>query len=76
MKRTYKITTNPVSGRKRLTVNATLGDIPFNVWRDVGVLAGASFDNDDGHVVYEFLLPDNLKKAEECLRGALWEKVE
>lgn len=75
MNRTYTVTHSPISKRPRITLNATLGDIPFNVWKDVGVLAGSSFDNDEGHVVYEFLVSENLKKAEEILAGAMWEKM-
>ena len=72
--RTYSVSKHPVNDRDLLTVHAHVGDMPFNVWRDVGRLAGKSYDNLAGHCVYEFLVPENLTEAEEILRGALWVK--
>lgn len=72
--KTYMVTKHPVNGRDLLTVHAHVGDMPFNVWRDLGRLAGKSYDNLAGHVVYEFLVPGRLEEAEEILRGAMWEK--
>lgn len=72
--RTYHVGKNPVNGRDLLTVHAHVGDMPFNVWRDIGRIAGKSYDNLAGHVVYEFLVEGTLSQAEEILRGAMWEK--
>jgi len=72
MTRTYSITKHPVNGRDLLTVHAHVGDMPFNVWRSLGLLAGKSYDNLAGHVVYEFLIPGKLDRAKEILHGALW----
>lgn len=72
--RTYTIGVNPSNGRETLTVHATMVNVPYNVWRDLGRLAGLSYDNLAGHLVYEFLVPGKMERAEEILRGAMWER--
>lgn len=74
MKRTYHVGKNPVNGRDLLTVHARVGDMPFAVWRDLGRLAGVSYDNLAGHCVYEFILPGKLEEARKILRGGMWEE--
>ncbi len=74
MVRTYMVSIHPVNGRELLTVHAKVSDMPFNVWRDLGRLAGKSYDNLAGHCVYEFLVPGKLPEAEAILRGGMWEK--
>jgi hypothetical protein len=74
--RTYTWSKNPVNGRDILTMHARVGDMPFGVWRDLGRLAGKSYDNLAGHCVYEFLLPNKREEAKRILDGGMWEERE
>lgn len=63
------------SGRPTLTLNRdedSEDHIPFNVWRDVGRLAGKSTSYGINNLTFEFLVPENLPKAVEILKGALF----
>jgi len=71
---TYTVGVNPKNGKVTLTLNRAMPLVPYNVWRDLGRLAGLSYDNLAGHLVYEFLIPDKLDQAEVILRGAMWER--
>lgn len=72
MKRNYTIGINAETGRETLTIHASLKDIPFNVFRDIGRLAGLSYDNDPNRLVFEFLSPDKMNKAKKILHGAMF----
>lgn len=67
IERTYSLEGNVV------TIHNLLEDIPFNVWRDLGRLAGVSYDLPD-KVIFEFLIPEKIPEAERVLQGALWRK--
>ena len=56
-----------------LTIHDSCDAMPFNVWRDVGRLAGVSYDLPD-KVIFEFLLPEKIPEAERVLQGAMWQK--
>lgn len=70
--RTYTIGTNPVNGRTILTLSEDVGS--FSVWRDLGRLAGISYNNSNHQEVFEFVDPANVTRAEALLAGALWER--
>lgn len=72
--KTYTIGTNPSNGRTTLTLNVDVGS--FSVWRDLGRLAGVSYNNPStGQEVFEFVNPTNVTEAEALLAGALWERA-
>ena len=49
---------------------------PFNVFRDLGRLAGLSYNDFDKSrsEIFEFLLPENLDKAKRLIIGAMFEE--
>ncbi len=71
--KTYTIGTNPSNGRTTLTLNVDVGS--FSVWRDLGRLAGVSYDNPSRQEVFEFVDSANVVQAEALLAGALWERA-
>lgn len=71
--REYVIGVSP-EGRPTITLNADQEDIPFNIWRDVGRLAGKSYSHGINNETFEFLVAENLPKAKEILHGGLWQE--
>lgn len=70
--RTYTVGVNPSNGRTTFTFTENIGS--FSVWRDLGRLAGLSYDNPNRQETFEFIDPSKIKEAEALLAGALWEK--
>lgn len=71
MDKTYTLGINPENNRQTLTLNSPISDIPYGVWRDIGRLAGKSYETPTS-VVYEFLDPAQVLAALDILRGAMW----
>lgn len=71
--RTYTVGVS-ADGRPTITVDETNHDLPYNVWRDVGRLAGCSH-NRKSETTFEFLIADNVPKAEKILHGALYRRA-
>ena len=46
---------------------------PFNVWRDIGRLAGYSYD-DCSLSIFEFLVSGKREEAEKILLGAMYQE--
>lgn len=61
--------------RDLLTVHASVHQIPFAVWRDLGRLAGSSYTDANGHCVFCFLVPNQIERAKQILNGGLFEEV-
>ena len=74
-----KYSREDVEGIPTLTVKNSMNDIPFGVWRDIGRLAGQSFNHHD-IVIFAFINKEtaqsNIDEAEQILIGACWEKEE
>lgn len=59
------------SGKPTLTVQ--FQDLPFNVFSELGRLAGLSYRTIAGET-FEFLLPNNVEKGKQILIGAMFKE--
>lgn len=69
--RTYTIGVDPKTKRETITVHNSLKEMPFNVWRDVGRIAGC-WSETPNSITFEFLVSGRVAEAEKVLQGAMW----
>lgn len=72
--RTYEVGTAQDSGRPTITVHTAELAMPFSVWRDVGRLASISYSPSREIMIFEFVVPEHLEKAENILKGGMFER--